>query len=166
MPSISLISVDVDRTETITQMADALDGLRLISESIFNRIDERLNRCNRRLESIDTRLVSMHTKVQHVRSIKNAVAVFAPAKYPTLIRYRNDQRLFREDEQRNDQRVMRTSVDRRKVVANTMCIDVQAIIEEKMKFFHVNVRTDRERASTTRQGITMILIRYSSKVDG
>lgn len=82
MYSLPLISLDLSPAETVTQMISALAQLDHISQTIFDRIDQRVEAQIDHLNRLDKRIEGVQKQVQAIRGSKKATAIFAQARYP------------------------------------------------------------------------------------
>lgn len=79
---VSIIPTDLHHEETIIRAAQSLDCLNKTINSIFGRIDARLERNGAKVQHINERVMRAQAKINGLVGSKKAIQIFAPARFP------------------------------------------------------------------------------------
>uniref|UniRef100_A0A914VVD7 WASH1 WAHD domain-containing protein n=1 Tax=Plectus sambesii TaxID=2011161 RepID=A0A914VVD7_9BILA len=154
MYSVRLIPPDLRREDAMVQVADALDELDRVVEDVFSRISDRLSTCQRRAVAVSRRTDSLQVKVDQIKQLKKAVAVFSPAKYPDSIVYSNDAAVFDRPTRARLHKDEHLSPTRRPIKQRfPASLDVKAIVEEKNRFYNPQVKRNSAQQMDFREGL-------------
>ncbi|VEN53380.1 unnamed protein product [Callosobruchus maculatus] len=80
--SVPIIPHNLSQNETVIQIAEVLDHLSTITDTIFQHVNKKLETDHTRLSNISQRLDSVKDKVNKLRGVKKAVQVFSSSRYP------------------------------------------------------------------------------------
>lgn len=79
---VSIIPTDLHHEETIIRAAQSLDCLNKTINSIFGRIDARLERNGAKVQHINERVMRAQAKINALVGSKKSINIFAPARFP------------------------------------------------------------------------------------
>jgi len=79
---VSIIPTDLHHEETIIRAAQSLDCLNKTINSIFGRIDARLERNGAKVQQINERVMRAQAKINALVGSKKSIKIFAPARFP------------------------------------------------------------------------------------
>merc|ERR1719367_818032 len=80
--SVPMVSHDLTATETVLQIADALDAIEHITKDIFDRVESRVAANSARVGSVAARISAASARVDALRQSRKATAVFSSSRYP------------------------------------------------------------------------------------
>ena len=78
---VPLVSHDLTPSETVLQIADALDALDRITADVFDRVEARVAANSARVRSVTARISAAAAKVDALRQSRTATAVFSSSRY-------------------------------------------------------------------------------------
>nr|CAI5837995.1 unnamed protein product [Callosobruchus analis] len=80
--SVPIIPHNLSQNETVIQIAEVLDHLSNLTDTIFQHVNNKLEIDHTRLSNISQRLDVVKDKVNKLRGVKKAVLVFSSSRYP------------------------------------------------------------------------------------
>ncbi|CAH1965240.1 unnamed protein product [Acanthoscelides obtectus] len=80
--SVPIIPHNLSQNETVVQIAEVLDHLSNITDTIFQHVNKKLEVDQSRLSNISQRLDAVKDKVNKLRDVKKAIQVFSSSRYP------------------------------------------------------------------------------------
>ena len=78
---VPLVSHDLTPSETVLQIADALDALSRITADVFDRVEARVAANSARVGSVMARISAASAKVDALRQSRTATAVFSSSRW-------------------------------------------------------------------------------------
>lgn len=82
MFTVPLIPPDLRHEETIIQAAYALDCLQKTINTIFERIDKRIEKNNVKVGELQDRINKSQEKIKSLQGTRKAIHIYAPARFP------------------------------------------------------------------------------------
>lgn len=79
---VSIIPTDLHHEETIIRAAQSLDCLNKTINSIFGRIDARLEKNGAKVQHINDRVMRAQARINALVGSKKSINIFAPARFP------------------------------------------------------------------------------------
>ena len=80
--SVTTISHDLHREETICQIANTLDYLEKTFDDIFGRIGDSVKTAREKIQKFDSRIKLIESKINLLKGSKKAIKICSSAKYP------------------------------------------------------------------------------------
>ncbi len=152
MYKVPHVSADLTPSETVLQIADALDVLGRITDSVFDRVERRVEANAERIAELDKRMQVAARKVEALKQSKKSTAVFSSAKYPAR-GYEPYETIFANDE--NYGELVPTPLKKIHVPEKCLKVDRGGVFREKMRFYHVppksRSRWDEEDVASRRR---------------
>lgn len=95
--NIPVIPQNLQREDTIIQIAEALDYLREVSADILNRVNRRIASNEVYLSNISSRVNLVQKKIDKLSGAKKATQVFSNSKYPAVDVNKRYETIFHEE---------------------------------------------------------------------
>lgn len=138
---VPLVSHDLTPSETVLQIADALDALDRITADVFDRVEARVAANSARVGSVTARISAASSKVDALRqSRRTATAVFSSSRYPAKP-YEEYESIFSGEPFFQ----LRTPLRRKHLPEERVRIDANDV-REKLRFYHVPQTTKGSRS--------------------
>lgn len=91
---VPLVNQNLQKNETIVQIADILSHLSKVSEDIFIRINKRIETNAQKVEQLQKRSATIGENISKIKGIKSAIQIFSSSKYPAKDVHKDYQTIF------------------------------------------------------------------------
>lgn len=133
--SVPLIPQNLNKHETIVQIAEVLNHLTNVTESIFNLVEKRLEINKSKLTDISQRVEVVNKKINKLKGAKKATQVFSSSRYPASETFREYVSAFSD--------APPLELKRHKVKSKHLPSTYEPL--DKLQFYHVNVFSDKKQ---------------------
>ncbi|XP_018566545.1 WASH complex subunit 1 [Anoplophora glabripennis] len=133
--SVPLIPQNLNKHETIIQIAEVLNHLTNVTESIFGIVEKRLDSNKNKLTDISQRVDAVNKKINKLKGAKKATQVFSSSRYPAGETYREYVSTFSD--------APPLELKRHKVKSKNLPSSYEPL--DKLQFYHVNVSSDNKQ---------------------
>ncbi|KAK6635262.1 hypothetical protein RUM44_000513 [Polyplax serrata] len=79
---VPIVPTDLRQEETLLQIADCLDYLAKVTDTVFDCITSRINQNKERINDLQQRVAAAKIKVGKLKGVHKATQIFSTAKYP------------------------------------------------------------------------------------
>ncbi|KAG5880801.1 hypothetical protein JTB14_030819 [Gonioctena quinquepunctata] len=132
--SVPIVPQNLYKNETIVQIADVLEHLTNITDTIFSHINKRLESSTEKLSNISHRVDIVNKKINTLKGAKKATQVFSSSKYPANNVYKEYTSIFYDAV---PMELKKHSVKLKNISSAHEPVD-------KLQFYHVNVKSSKE----------------------
>ncbi|GFT43035.1 WASH complex subunit 1 [Nephila pilipes] len=154
---LQLIPPDLRREEAMIQIADSLDYMQKITDSIFKKILDRVSDYNKRLQSVCDRADIAQKKIDKIRGSSKATKVFSSCKYPGDENLDDYKILFTNDHGLKGKQTSSYHVKSKHVTPD------ERILKQKLQFYNVRVpERQREKNQMLEEGLGSLPKRLDS----
>lgn len=133
--SVPLIPQNLNKHETIIQIAEVLNHLTNVTENIFNIVEKRLENNKSKLTDISHRVNVVNKKINKLKGAKKATQVFSSSRYPASETFREYVSAF------SDAPLL--ELKRHKVKSKHLPSTYEPL--DKLQFYHVGVSSDNKQ---------------------
>lgn len=130
--SVPIIPLNLNKHETIIQIAEVLEHLSNVTGSIFEQVHRKVGDNQDKLKNISDRIDSVKTKIKHLHGVKKATQVFSSCRYPAADKNTEYVSVFHD--------IKPIPIKTYKIRQKNAQSSYEPL--DKLQFYHVNVSTD------------------------
>ena len=134
---VEIVNSDLSHEETILQITQSLDHLSLLTDQMFDSLQQKLSNSSSKIQSLNQRVQAAEKKIDLMRNNNKATCIYSSAKYPA-----QSYQPFRIalNVQVKRQPLQRTKTKNPQNVGALNALD----IHEKLHFYHIKPKERRD----------------------